>query len=91
MILTFMDLVAGGNSLTYLDIIMIFVLIFSGYTLISEGGLKKGGLYLLVLLGAGAMLGLISEYFNSTGKYLSIFIILIVGLVWHYKKKDKEG
>lgn len=76
----------GGNSLTYIDVIMLLVLIFSGYVFISEKGLKKGGLYLSILLCAGVGISVISSYFDTTGKYLVILLILILGFVWNYKK-----
>lgn len=74
------------NSLTYIDGIMFLVLIFSAYVLISEKGLKRGALYLSILLCAGAVISLISSYSSTTGKYLVIFLILTLGLIWNYKK-----
>ncbi len=74
------------SSLTYLDIVMLLVLLFSGYVLISEKGLKKGGLYLSALLFFGAVISFISSYSDIIGKYLLILLILVLGLAWNYKK-----
>ena len=81
-----MRLVMEVSSLTHLDIVMLLVLLFSGYVLISEKGLKKGGLYLFVLLFFGAVISFISSYSDVIGKYLLILLILILGLAWNYKK-----
>ncbi|MBI4619438.1 MAG: hypothetical protein HY739_04665 [Desulfobacterales bacterium] len=72
--------------MTYIDIIMFLVLIFSGYVFISLKGLKKGMLYLSILLCIGAVISVISRYSDATGKYIVILLILIIGFVWNYKK-----
>ncbi len=65
---------------------MLLILIFSAYVFISEKGLKKGGAYLAAFLGVGAVIGIVSSYSNDLGKYLAIFIILLLGFIWNYKK-----
>lgn len=78
------------NNITYVDMTMILVLLFSGYLFIRQHGLKKGLIFLLVLLFVGGILGIISKYANETGKLLLIFFILVCGLFWQCTFKKNE-
>lgn len=87
MILELLDMITDiSNSVGYLDVVMILILFFSGYVFITEKGLKKGVIYLLILFSAGGAISVISKYANSTGKILLIVFILVCGFAWHRKK-----
>ncbi len=89
LVLLAMDVTMDVSSVTYLDIIMLLVLFFSAYVLIKQDGLKKGALYLGVLLCVGAVIAVISSHSSTIGKYFVILSILVLGWIWHSKRSKK--
>lgn len=79
----------NATNFVAVDAAIAVISIFSAYTLIKLYGWKTGGLYLSVLLGFGAGLGVALEVLGDVAKYVLAALVLIGALV--YKTKRKSG